>query len=72
MIVMTIALCGIASFVGAGGLGVAIYRGITTNNMAMTVAGSLLIAALALIADLVAGIFEKKLYRKINGKGTAK
>lgn len=72
MIVMTIALCGIASFVGAGGLGVAIYRGITTNNMAMTVAGSLLIAALALIADFVAGIFEKKLYRKINGKGMAK
>ncbi|MBC5647905.1 ABC transporter permease [Christensenella tenuis] len=72
MIVMTIALCGIASFVGAGGLGVAIYRGITTNNMAMTVAGSLLIAGLALIADLVAGIFEKKLYRKINGKGMAK
>ncbi len=69
MIVMTIALCGIASFVGAGGLGVAIYRGITTNNMAMTVAGSILIAALAIIADLIAGIFEKKIYRKINGKG---
>ena len=72
MIVMTIALCGIASFVGAGGLGVAIYRGITTNNMAMTVAGSLLIAALALIADSVAGIFERKIYRKINGKGSKK
>ena len=68
MIVMTIALCGIASFVGAGGLGVAIYRGITTNNMAMTVAGSLLIAALALIADFVAGIFEKRIYRKFNGR----
>lgn len=71
MIVMTIALCGIASFIGAGGLGVAIYRGITTNNLAMTVAGSLLIAALALLADLVAGIFEKRVYRKING-GKAK
>ena len=32
MVVMTIALAGIASFIGAGGLGVAIYRGITTNN----------------------------------------
>ncbi|MEG2625407.1 MAG: ABC transporter permease [Christensenella sp.] len=69
MIVMTVALCGIASFVGAGGLGVAIYRGITTNNMAMTVAGSLLIAALALIADFIAGTFEKRLYKRINGKG---
>ena len=37
MVTMTIALAGIASFIGAGGLGVAIYRGITTNNAAMTV-----------------------------------
>ncbi|MCQ4882249.1 ABC transporter permease subunit, partial [Alistipes onderdonkii] len=44
MATMTIALAGIASFIGAGGLGVAIYRGITTNNMAMTLAGSVLIA----------------------------
>ena len=28
MLVMTIALTGIASFIGAGGLGVAIYRGL--------------------------------------------
>lgn len=31
MATMTIALAGITSFIGAGGLGVAIYRGITTN-----------------------------------------
>ena len=31
MATMTIALAGIASFIGAGGLGVAIYRGIATN-----------------------------------------
>ena len=43
MAVMTIALAGIASFIGAGGLGVAIYRGITTNNMPLIVAGSVLI-----------------------------
>ena len=36
---MTIALAGIASFVGTGGLGVAIYRGITTNDSAMTFLG---------------------------------
>lgn len=51
MTVMTIALGGIASFIGAGGLGVAIYRGITTNNSAMTMDGSLLIAFLALTVD---------------------
>lgn len=60
MAVMTIALAGIASFIGAGGLGVAIYRGITTNNRAMTIAGSLLIALLAIAVDLIIGAVEKK------------
>ena len=59
MAVMTIALAGIASFIGAGGLGVAIYRGITTNNKAMTLAGSLLIALLAIAADTLIGVLEK-------------
>ena len=59
MAVMTISLAGIASFIGAGGLGVAIYRGITTNNKAMTLAGSLLIAILAIVADIVIGTIEK-------------
>lgn len=64
MVVMTIALAGIASFIGAGGLGVAIYRGITTNNMTMTMAGSILIAVLALIFDTILGILEKSLNKK--------
>ena len=61
MVTMTIALAGIASFVGAGGLGVAIYRGITTNNSVMTFLGSLLIAILALIFDFILGLIEKRL-----------
>ncbi len=61
MVTMTIALAGIASFIGAGGLGVAIYRGITTNNSAMTIAGSLLIAALALVMDFFLGFVEKRM-----------
>ena len=59
MAVMTIALAGIASFIGAGGLGVAIYRGITTNNKAMTLVGSLLIAVLAIAVDFLIGRIEK-------------
>lgn len=59
MAVMTIALAGIASFIGAGGLGVAIYRGITTNNKAMTIVGSLLIAVLAIVVDTIIGKIEK-------------
>ncbi|MBR7928293.1 ABC transporter permease subunit [Aerococcaceae bacterium zg-ZUI334] len=51
MVTMTIALAGIASFVGAGGLGVAIYRGITTNNELLILNGSILIALLALVVD---------------------
>ena len=64
MVVMTIALAGIASYIGAGGLGLAIFRGITTNNQAMTVAGSLLIALLAIGLDLLIGLFEKRVKRK--------
>ena len=66
MVTMTISLAGIASFIGAGGLGVAIYRGITTNNTAMTVVGSLLIALLALVFDFVLGIVEKGLLKRSN------
>lgn len=59
MTVMTLALAGIASFIGAGGLGVAIYRGITTNNASMTIVGSLLIALLALLCDFLLSLIEK-------------
>jgi len=59
MVVMTVSVAGIASFVGAGGLGVSIYRGITIYNPAMTAAGSILIAALAVLLDLILGRVEK-------------
>lgn len=64
MVVMTIALAGIAAFIGAGGLGVVIYRGITTNNATLTVAGSLLIALLALLTDWGIGCYEKHFKKK--------
>jgi len=64
MVVMTIALAGVASFIGAGGLGVAIWRGITTNFDEMTIAGSLLVALLAIFSDAMLGILEKKLVRR--------
>ncbi len=63
MVVMTISLAGIASFVGAGGLGVAIYRGITTNNKPMIIVGSLLIAILAITMDLLL----EKVERRVRG-----
>lgn len=65
MVVMIIAMSGIASFIGAGGLGVAIYRGITTYNMTLTAAGSLLIALLALTCDWLLGRIEKAAHRRL-------
>jgi len=64
VVVMTISTTAIAAFIGAGGLGVAIYRGITLYNTALTFGGSLLIALLALVSDLLLGKLEKKLKRR--------
>ena len=70
MATMTIALAGIASFIGAGGLGVAIYRGITTNNAAMTMDGSLLIALLALATDFLLGSLERRMGKRTARRGS--
>ena len=67
MVVMTIALAGIASFIGAGGLGVAIWRGITTNFTEMTVLGSLLVALLAMGSDLILGLVERLIRKRVLG-----
>ena len=67
MVVMTIALGGIASFIGAGGLGVAIWRGITTNYPEMTAAGSILVAILAVGVDFFLGALEKKIRKRVLG-----
>ena len=61
MVVMTISVAAIASFIGAGGLGVAIYRGITIYDTAMAFSGSLLIALLAILCDGLLGIVEKRI-----------
>lgn len=61
MAVMTISVAAIASFIGAGGLGVAIYRGITIYDTAMTFAGSFLIALLAIVCDGLLGLAEKQI-----------
>jgi len=64
MVVMTIALAGLASFIGAGGLGQAIYRGINTNNSSLILVGSIAVALLALAADLGIGSIENSLKTK--------
>lgn len=68
MVIMTIALGGIASFIGAGGLGVAIYRGISTYFSEMIVAGSLLVAFLAIGVDAFLQKVEQAMTRKVLGR----
>lgn len=67
MVVMVISLGGIASFIGAGGLGRAIWRGISTNYPEMTIAGSLLIALLAITTDVIFEFLEKHLRKRYLG-----
>ena len=64
MVVMTVSIAGIASFIGAGGLGQAIYRGIATNNQNLILAGSIIIAALAIALDYLFGRLEKSKKKK--------
>ena len=64
VVVMSIATGSIAAFVGGGGLGEAIFRGITMYNTAMTFAGSLLLVLLALICDYSLSLLEKHLKKK--------
>ena len=64
MVVMTISVTAIASFIGAGGLGVSIYRGITMYNTALTLGGSLLIAVMALVSDLLLGKIETHIKKR--------
>jgi osmoprotectant transport system permease protein len=69
MTVMTIALAGLASFIGASGLGQAIYRGINTNNSPLIVAGSIVVALLALFADASIGFLQNHFSRKNSSSG---
>lgn len=64
VVVMSIATGSIAAFVGGGGLGEAIFRGITMYNTAMTFAGSLLLVLLALVCDYSLSLLEKHIKKK--------
>jgi osmoprotectant transport system permease protein len=51
----------IAAAVGAGGLGEFIFRGVAMVSNPLILAGAVPAAALALIADFVLGIIERRL-----------
>lgn len=59
--VISVGIATIAAAVGAGGLGVFIFRGISTVNNDLILAGAIPSALIALGADLALGILEKQL-----------
>ena len=51
-------------FIGAGGLGMLIWRGIQTRNMAMMLSGAIPVSLLAILFEFVIGQIEKHLTKK--------
>ena len=59
--VITIGVATIAAAIGAGGLGVFIFRGVAMASNAVILAGAIPAALLAIVADLLLGLLERKL-----------
>ncbi|MBD2499974.1 ABC transporter permease [Anabaena azotica] len=59
--VISIGIATIAAAIGAGGLGVFIFRGIAVVNNQLILAGAVPAAVIALVADLLIGWLEKRL-----------
>jgi osmoprotectant transport system permease protein len=59
--VITIGVATIAAAIGAGGLGIFIFRGVAMVNDAVILAGAIPAAALALLADFLLGLIERRL-----------
>jgi len=59
--VIAIGIATIAAAIGAGGLGVFIFRGIAVVNNDLILAGAVPAAIIALLADLLIGLLEKRL-----------
>jgi osmoprotectant transport system permease protein len=59
--VLTVGVATIAAAVGAGGLGEFIFRGLAMVNNRLILAGAIPAAALALLADFILSILERRL-----------
>ncbi|MGI2328823.1 ABC transporter permease [Planococcus sp. YIM B11945] len=62
--VLTVGIATLATFVGAGGLGDIIYRGLQSYNNSLVLAGALPVALLAIGFDLLLKWIEKKVTPK--------
>ena len=66
--VLCIGITTIASFIGAGGLGDLIQNGLRTNDNAITLAGAIPAALLALGADALLGVWQRNLSARREGR----
>ena len=64
-IVIIIGITAIAAFIGAGGLGVPIFRGITNGRMDLIIIGAVCVSLLALIVDGIMNLVERRLTRRV-------
>lgn len=60
-VVNAIGMATLASLIGAGGLGAMVFRGISMVSLTVVLAGSIPVIALALVADSLLRLLEKKL-----------
>lgn len=58
-VVLNIGIGAVAAFIGAGGLGVMIYQGITRGDQFMIISASVAVSLLAILADLVLYVVQK-------------
>jgi osmoprotectant transport system permease protein len=62
--VLCIGITTIAAAIGAGGLGVFIFRGVAMVNNSVILAGAIPAAFLAIAADVALGLFERRIARR--------
>ena len=63
-VVLSIGIGAIAAFIGAGGLGVLIDQGISRSNRDMVIVGALGVSLLAIIADTILGLIQRRITPK--------
>ena len=63
-VVMNIGIAVIAAYIGAGGLGVLITQGISRNDNYLIISGSIAVAILAIIADAILLLIQKRFTKK--------
>lgn len=64
-VVMNVSVATFAVFIGAGGMGTIIVQGMRTYNSGMLLAGTLLVAILAVLVDRTLGALQARLKRSV-------